>query len=189
MLSMTFEITGAGPMLMHNSRLANPLDVYTKRLKAVTKKRQKTDEDHEEVALIEAEGSLYYNKQFGVHIPGENIEACLLAAAKFRKMGTTFKRGAQVLDEACPLEYPGPKDPAKLVRDPEFVLGKLVKVGTTRVLRTRPIFREWSTRFAIAFAPDQFNADEIRAIVKDAGELVGLGDWRPRYGRFSVKEV
>ena len=38
-------ITGTAPMLMHNGRLANPLDPATQTLKALTSKRKKTDDD------------------------------------------------------------------------------------------------------------------------------------------------
>jgi len=58
MQTITFEVRGNLPLLMHNSRLASPLDKYSKELKSISGKRKKTDEDHELMALIEARGSL-----------------------------------------------------------------------------------------------------------------------------------
>ena len=39
-------------MLQHNSRLANPLDKYAKQLKVLSGKRNKTDADLQEMALV-----------------------------------------------------------------------------------------------------------------------------------------
>jgi hypothetical protein len=189
METISFEITGTLPLLMHNSRLASPLDKYAKELKSVTSKRKKTESDHEAMALIEARGGLYYNDSDGIYIPGENIEAALLAASKLQKLGTTFKRGARVVDINCPMKHDGDPDPDKLIRDPDFIFAKLVKVGTNRVLRTRPIFNRWAATFTVAYASDQINRASLTSIVKDAGELIGLGDWRPRFGLFQAKEV
>jgi hypothetical protein len=62
-----------------------------------------------------------------------------------------------------------------------------VKVGRVRVMRCRPHFREWGLTADGWLDEDQLNADELRVIVKDAGRLVGLGDWRPRFGRFNAE--
>ncbi len=189
MKTLTFKITGKSPLLMHNGRLANPRDKYTRMMKVITKKRTKTDEDHEELAMIEARGGLYYSEHSGVYMPGENIEATLINSAKLQKLGTALKRAARVVEIECPIEHSGPKDPDKLVRDPDFTLSKMVKVTTSKVLRTRPIFHEWSTSFTVAYNTTQLNDEDIKRIVKDAGEFIGIGDWRPRYGLFESEVV
>ena len=48
------EITGISDMIQHNGQLADPLNYFTKQLKAVTSKRPKTDADLEKMAEIEA---------------------------------------------------------------------------------------------------------------------------------------
>lgn len=189
MKQLSFKITGTLPLLMHNARLASPIDKYSRMLKEISGKRKKTDADFEEMALIEARGSLYHNDKDGVYMPGENIEACLLSSAKLQKLGTTIKRGARVIDINCPLIYKGPKDPDDLIRDSNFLFSKLVKVGTSRVLRTRPVFNEWACVFTIAYMDDQLNKSSIVDIVKNAGQLVGLGDWRPRFGLFDFEVI
>ena len=186
MKTKTYSIRGTVSLLMHNGRLANPLDKYTKALKKVSGKGKKTEEDHEAMANIEARASLYYNEADGYFLPGENVEACLLSAAKLQRLGTTLKRGARVVDMNCPLSTKAPNDPDKLAQNPDFLYQKLVKVGTSRVVRTRPIFNEWSTTFTIGYLPDQIDEESIDRIVKDAGELIGLGDWRPRFGLFEI---
>ena len=189
MKQITFKITGTLPLLMHNARLASTLDKYARMIKEISGKRKKTDDDHENMALIEARGSLYHNSKDGIYMPGENIEACLLASAKLQKLGTTIKRGARVVDINCPLIYAGPKDPDELVRNQDFIFSKLVKVGTSRVLRTRPVFNQWGCVFSVAYMPDQLNKASIIEIVNNAGQLIGLGDWRPRFGLFDSEVV
>jgi hypothetical protein len=60
------------------------------------------------------------------------------------------------------------------------------KAGTSRVIRTRPIFREWSAELVVKFLPSLLNEKDVRSFLVTAGEQIGLLDWRPRFGRFSV---
>ncbi len=57
--SISLRLVGVGPMLMHNSRLGDPLDPITKALAAITSKRLKTEADHMRIAELEFHGSLY----------------------------------------------------------------------------------------------------------------------------------
>ena len=189
METITFKIKGTVPLLMHNGQMASPFNEYAKQLKEISGKRKKTDEDFEAMALIEARGGLYFDKEAGVYIPGENIEAAIIAGAKLKKLGTTFKRGLRVIDIKCSLDHIGPSSPDELIRNPDFIYSKLVKVGTSRILRTRPIFNEWGTSFSVAYAPDQVDKNTVIQAIKDTGELVGIGDWRPRFGLFEVTKT
>jgi hypothetical protein len=64
-----------------------------------------------------------------------------------------------------------------------------VKIGTSRVMRTRPIFQEWAADIEVKFNPVLLNASEIEEFLAAAGELEGIGDWRPRFGRFAVARI
>ena len=77
----------------------------------------------------------------------------------------------------------------KLIADPSMRLLKPVKVGQSKVVRTRPMFREWALEFTWAYMPDQFDEDTLVNIAETTGRLVGLCDWRPRYGKFSVERI
>ena len=188
--TVNFKIKGVTPLLMHSSQLSDPLNKFAKGLKKITGKRKKTEEDFIDMARIEVLGGLYWNKEYGLHIPGENIEACMIAAAKFKKLGTTFKRGAQVVELCCPLVGTGaPNDPEKIASDDSFKFVKSVKVGTSRVMRTRPIFESWETSFTVMYDPNQLQQEDIVEMANSAGLMVGLGDWRPRFGKFEVLEA
>jgi len=190
MESIHFKIQGVTPLLMHSSQLSDPLNKYTKALKKITGIRKKTEEHYIEMGRIEVLGGLYWSEEYGLHMPGENIEACLIGAAKFKKLGTTFKRAAQVVELACPLTGTGaPSTPEKIAADDKFKFVKSVKVGTARIMRTRPIFESWATEFTVMYDPGQLQREDIIEAANSAGLMVGLGDWRPRFGKFEVLEA
>ena len=190
MESIHFKIQGVTPLLMHSSQLSDPLNKYTKALKKITGIRKKTEEHYIEMGRIEVLGGLYWSEEYGLYMPGENIEACLIGAAKFKKLGTTFKRAAQVVELACPLTGTGaPSTPEKIAADDKFKFVKSVKVGTARIMRTRPIFESWATEFTVMYDPGQLQREDIIEAANSAGLMVGLGDWRPRFGKFEVLEA
>lgn len=190
METINFKIRGIAPMLHHNSQLADPLNKHAKALKKISGKRKKTDDDYADMARVEMLGGLYWTKTAGLHIPGENVEACLIGAAKFKKLGTAFKRSAQVVDLTCPLTGTGaPDDPDAIADNPEFRFVKSVKVGTSRIMRTRPIFEKWATEFTVMYDQNQLQREDIIEAAESAGVMVGLGDWRPRFGKFEIMEI
>lgn len=186
---ISVSIKSLGPMLMHSCRLANPLDPITKAHKALTGKRKKTDEDQLAIAKSEWMASAYFEDDVGVYIPGVNVESCLFEAAKLRKLGKIAKRAIFVNEDKIKLEYQGPKTLEKLFEDPRFVDARPVKVSTARLIRYRPKFDNWSARFDITFNSEQINRSELIDVMNDAGSLIGLGDFRPRFGKFEVEDV
>ncbi len=183
-LEVTLE--GLTPTLMHNGQLADPLNKWTKAIKEISGKRKKTDADHAELARLEWFGSLYLNDDGRPAWPGENIEALLIAAAKKRKEGPQAKTGV-LCDGSFPIVYSGPSDAEKLWQDENFRLTARVGIQRASVMRTRPIFRDWSLHLVINFLPDVVNEKTVREWCDIGGQLVGLSDWRPKYGRYSVK--
>ena len=62
------------------------------------------------------------------------------------------------------------------------------KTGGACIIK-RPAFRTgWIAEFTLNVLDDGINADQIRASLEAAGIYVGLGSWRPEYGRFIVTE-
>lgn len=187
-MEFTITITGTAPLLMHNSRLANPLDPAAKALKRVTGKRNKTDDDHEEVARLEHAGSLYFDQDAGPYIPADNIWRALYDAAKKTKRGPKIKEGLFIATDVNPLAYKGPRTVDGLWQDESFRHLASAKVTTTRIMRCRPIFPiGWRTEAQGVFDPNVLDLAELVQIAETAGNIVGLGDWRPRYGRFTAE--
>lgn len=187
--SIKVNIKSLGPMLMHSCALANPLDPLTKAHKALTSKRKKTDEDHSAIAKSEWLASFYYDEKVGPYLPGVNVESCIFEAAKLRKLGRVAKRAIFVQEDRIKLEYDGPRDLEKMFADGRFVDARAVKVSMARLIRYRPKFDEWSATFNVTFNSEQLNREELLDVINDAGSLVGLGDFRPRFGKFSIEGV
>jgi hypothetical protein len=185
-----FKITGITPLLMHSDRYSNPLDPLTKAHKELTSKRKKTDSDHEAISKSEWIGGLYYDKEHGLHMPGENIEACVVGGAKLQRLGTHFKRAVMVVDTHCPLDIGGKNDIEHLKKNiDDYSLAKSVVVSRARIMRVRPMFKKWSTEFTMSYNSEVVNESDVIKAVNDAGQMVGLGDWRPRYGRFEAEVI
>ncbi len=186
MAEFTLDITGTAPLLMHSARLADPLDDATRALARVTGKRKKTDDDHLEVARLEHLGSLYLDADLGPYMPGANIEAALFRGATKYKLGTALKSAMLVPEEVNPIVYRGPRDTAGLWSDKAFVHRASVKVGQARVIRTRPVFASWAVTASGSLDTEVVDPEAFEQIVETTGRLVGLGDWRPRFGRFDA---
>lgn len=185
-----YQLTGTGtrPLLLHNVRLASPMNPYAKRLKALNSKRVKTDEDRLAMARVEFEGGLYFDEALGPYIPGPNVLACLIEGAKIKRWGRKVERGVQVMDFAIPLIYQGPRDIDGLWGggESEFVDIRPVTVQTSKVDRCRPIFHDWVFETEVLLDESALDPDDFAEVVKLAGSMAGLGDYRRAYGRFDA---
>jgi hypothetical protein len=56
-------------------------------------------------------------------------------------------------------------------------------------MRTRPIFNRWSLTFEVQVDNEEFPKKTLETSIQDAGRLVGIGDWRPKHGRFELTEL
>jgi hypothetical protein len=182
--SITVRIVGVSPLLMHSGALANPLSVQAKELRKISKKRAKTDADHEYLSRVEWTGGLWLSGGTPC-IPGEAIEAAFVQAARKSKRGQIARAG-MISPGDWLLDYDGPRDLAALWQDESFRLVAGVRVGQARVMRTRPIFRRWSAMVTFEYLDDQMDESDVLDILRVAGRIIGLGDWRPRFGRFEI---
>jgi hypothetical protein len=187
---------GETPLLVHRGALANPLDPAARAIKKLSSKRRKTDEDYVDLARAEFEGSFYWDKKHGPVMPTNNILSTLINGAKKSKMGreaglAIFVEGTKETGDAgiVRIDYQGPRTVEELWNNGQgkFVSSELVNVNRARVVRTRPVFPEWSLHFVVKFDPMVLNEESVVKAMEDAGFYVGLGEWRPRYGRFSVR--
>lgn len=183
---LKLKITGISPLMMHADTFANPLHPATKAHKELTGKRKKTDDDHEAIAKSEFIAGAYWGVDAGFFVPGQNFDSTFWNGAKLSKLGVHWKRGALVVTDKAKLIFDGPKTPEKLWEDLRFVDCRGVKVGQAKVMRYRPIFMEWAVHLDVAVNPDVLNVNEAKKAIEDAGKLIGVCEYRPRFGRFEV---
>jgi len=182
-------------LLCHNGQTADPRNTYAKAMKAVSSKRKKTDADFDELARLEWLAGLYRFRD-EIVIPDYVLEAVFINGAKKSKRGPQAKCGLFFTDHAV-LNFPNKPEQindetlSEMFDSGEYTHTVGVKVGMAKVMRTRPMFRHWSMNATASFDPDVLNLRDIEEIAVDAGKLVGIGDWRPKHGRFTagIREV
>lgn len=190
METITFRIEGTSPLLMQAETLANPLHELTKAHKAVSGKHKKTEEDHLWLMQSEWSASLYYAEDIGPFIPALNFEGCMAEAGKIHRLGKTIKQALQVMTERAKLEYEGPRKIDKLwASGTKFADVRGVKVAGKKIFRCRPIFLQWAAQFDVAYMADVIQRDDLVRVAEEAGRRIGIGTYRPRFGRFNVKVV
>jgi hypothetical protein len=135
---------------------------------------------------IEFEAGLYMNAD-GPYIPADNIDSMLLNAAKKLREGPAAKAGLIARDMR--LEYAGPRDVQGLWEEVPRRYKVAVVVRGAKVMRMRPLFREWSGSVTLEFEATLVNLSQLSEWMNVAGTQIGLGDRRPRYGRFEASIV
>lgn len=190
-MKVSIEITGTTPLLLHSARTVDPLDPMTKKIRIITNKRKKTDDDHEEIARLEFLAGMYYDEDAGPYLPGENIFRSLHEAGKLTRSGVKVTRGLIVTTEINPLAYKGPRKQAEMYKQ-GFWFRAPVRVGVQRVMRCRPqIPAPWAAECEVLLDTRVLSLEELGEIAESAGQYIGLCDWRGRFGRYqaAVKEI
>lgn len=189
-MELTLELTGTKAMLMHNGRLANPLDPHTRALKALTGKRSKTDEDLIAIMRTEARGGCWETADGLLGIPTGAVWRCIYDAAKAYKQGENIKRALSFDDVTEPMLIGGQAVQCdEYLKLPEHIHYTPVKLQGKKTMRARPLIQGWKTEHRFELLEDVINPRDIAPILERAGRLVGLGDWRPIYGTFEASVI
>jgi hypothetical protein len=87
------------------------------------------------------------------------------------------------------LDYDGPKNIHALWDDGRFFDYRTVAVAQSRVMRARPRFDAWSVDVQVNFDPELISEADLFDSMQVAGQIVGLCEKRPQFGRFSVEKI
>lgn len=200
MKSIEMQWTGVRPLIMNNCIGLDVLHPLVKEINAINKKRTKTEDDVRSRDWLQYQSSLYIDKKIGPYIPAQNIEACLRDGGKKTKEGKNIQAAvfvstekfAVLLDDgtyAIPLDYDGPRNANKLYEDPAFILRARVVQARMGLMKVRPRFINWSVRFALEYDEGVIGKSALDVAATNAGSLIGLCDFRPKYGRFQSEIV
>lgn len=188
METIKIELVGVAPLLMHSSRAVDPSDEYALEIRKITDKNKKnrTDDDMIRLSNLEFMAGLHYDEK-GYFIPGEAIEMMLAsksnAVAKIGKNNSLA--GVFALDNFYLVKFDGPKKPEERMQDRNCRDVRSVVVVKNRIMRCRPVFKNWSAVGEIMF-DKQFTREKILAML-DLSKISGIGDFRPRFGRFEYR--
>jgi hypothetical protein len=188
---MTVLLTGTREMLISNPiTMINPFSPESREIKALAAKRKKTDEEQMELFRIKHRAALYIDET-GPFLPGYNFHRSFQDAARLSKQGKTWERGVEVGPDRVYIQYRGPRDAEGLWEDKTFVDWRDGKVANgSRIPIVRPKFPiGWQAEVRIDFQASNANADELLSHIETAGLMIGVGTYRARYGRFSMRLV
>lgn len=191
--TLKLRLIGKNAIILHNGQTADPRNQFAKSMKEISSKRKKTDADYDQLALLEFLAGLYV-VDGDIVIPDYVLEPTIIAGAKKSKSGVQAKTGIFV-EKSASLEFDGKPEVINnetlkdLFEAGQHHLSIGVKVGTSRVIRTRPCLRRWSCVVELEYDTEFVNRSQAVGFVRDAGRQVGICDWRPKYGRFEVEEV
>ena len=173
-------IKGVCPLLMNQLTPEN----YEASKKGKGKKGSKQDTSSPEHKQKEFEQAQYRTEAGQLCQPAEHLEKCLeIAGGSFKFEGQ--KKYGKVLCGGIII------DPEQIVHKIQTVvpMEKFVRIPPrtgAKVLKTRAKLPEWELEFVITVINESINFDVLKDIVTYAGTYVGIGDWRPKYGRFEV---
>lgn len=143
--------------------------------------------------------TMYVNQDGWLYQPASHIEGALVkAATRFQMKGKqTFKEPVKANVYAQPDEIlhlrngecvPAPDE--SLLFDPTSTLRvniMRVVVQRSAVARARlEIAPGWELAFRLEVTEDLISPPSLREFLEEAGRAVGIGDYRPRFGRFEV---
>lgn len=191
-MNVRIMLEGRTALVLHSDQTANPRNTYAKRLKELTSKRNKTDDDHEAIARLEWEAGWYGSRGDLPIIPTWNVIACIGAGGAKVRLKSTILAALVPLDDVVPIAYNGPAFGDLTIDTPGFAFEKTVVVQRARTVRTRPCIPvPWRIEMEAAVELATLNLDDLGRAAGIAGQLVGLGDARTLgMGRFiaTIKE-
>ena len=168
------EIEGTAPLLFH----AWNVEAVREKAGAAKGSRAKKEDN--------VESYVYRDDRQHICLPGEYFRQSVIHAAKYvqdprspRKSAMDlFKAGLLVLTEYASLGK----------AEWDYLDQRRVVIQRNGVNRVRPAFHKgWRATFEVQVVlPEYITRDVLGAAITNAGRLVGVGDFRPTYGRFQV---
>lgn len=217
MKTVKVTITGRTPLLMHadNIEWADRMEAW----KNDPKNRAKSKAGDDRTPPFRWIGCLNYDdpKTGVVTIPLEYLKRSMMGGAARVPTGKgkgTFKALSQSGITCQELHWPllvrgksiSMKDINECLELDTFldhveaanVMGfslftKRAKIGSSKHIRVRPRFDDWSTQGELVILDDQIKVTTVEEILEYAGRTQGLGDWRPGcatpgpFGMFEAK--
>jgi hypothetical protein len=169
------KIVGVADILFHRWNVEG-VDAKAKAAKG--SKAKKTDD---------IESYVYRTDDGELALPGEYIRQAIIHAAKFRQDPRSPRKSAMDLFKAgviglTPLASFG-------VKGWDYEHRCRVTIQRNGITRCRPALKAgWSVEVDLMVnLPEYIAPDALNDVLVNAGRLIGVGDFRPTYGRFQIK--
>lgn len=170
----SITIQGSADFLFHRWNA----EAVDEKAKAAKNSKAKKSDDVESYVYRTVDGELA--------IPGEYLRGSIINAAKFRQDPRSprksamdlFKAGVVVTSTLATLG----------VKDWDYLDRRRVMIQRNGINRTRPAMRAgWKATFDLLIVlPEYIDQNSLRETIESAGRLIGIGDFRPTFGRFGI---
>lgn len=134
----------------------------------------------------DVESYVYRNDKKELCLPGEYLRMSIIAAAKFRQDPRSPRKSAADLFKAAvvsvtPLASLG-------VKDWDYEDRRRVCIQRNAITRTRPAMKAgWTATIQLQVnLPEYVSPALLNEVIQQAGKLIGVGDFRPTFGRFQI---
>lgn len=168
------QVEGTAPLLFHRWSCES-IDAKSKAAKGSKAKKEDNLESY-----------VYRNADGELCLPSEYLRMSIIGAAKFRQDPRSprksamdlFKAAIVGLEPLCPLG----------IKQWDYVDQRRVMVQRNGITRCRPALNTgWKVMIPIqVLLPEYIPPAMLNEVIQSAGKLIGVGDFRPTYGRFQV---
>jgi hypothetical protein len=168
------RVRGVAPLLFH----AWSVEAIAEKAAAAKGSKAKRSDD--------VRSYVYRNDANEICIPTEYFRMALVNAARFRQDPRSprksamdlFKAGIAGLEELCSLG----------TKEWDYLDQRRVTVQRNGITRQRPAFKPgWTVDLVFAvLLPEYIGPEVLNDTLAQAGKLIGVGDFRPTYGRFQI---
>tara|TARA_R110000868_G_scaffold397657_1_gene670428 strand:+ start:353 stop:979 length:627 start_codon:yes stop_codon:yes gene_type:complete len=168
------SLQGCADFLFHRW---NNESIAEKSAAAKGSKAKKTDD---------IESYVYRNDNGNLCIPGEYLRQSCIEAAKYKQDPRSPRKSAKDLYKAGIISLTNLSDLG--LKDWDYEDKRRVVIQRNGITRTRPAMKKgWKSEFEILVnVPEYISPEGFLDTINTAGKLVGLGDFRPSFGRFQV---
>lgn len=167
-------VEGSADLLFHRWNS----EAIDEKAKASKNSKAKTTDDVESYVYRDEAGKLA--------LPGSYFRGAIVNAAKFRQDPRSPRKSAMDLYKAGVVVT---TNLASLgVKDWDYLDRRRVTIQRAGINRTRPAMKVgWRASFDVmVMLPEYIDRTALRETLENAGRLIGVGDFRPTYGRFGV---
>jgi hypothetical protein len=173
---VSIEIVGSCPIIFHRWSCE---DVASKAAAKKGSKEKKSDN---------VESFIYRDSDGDICLPGEYLRMAMVYAAKFKQDPRSPRKSAFDLFKAGVIPL---TEMAKInggTKGWDFIDQRRVVIQRNGVTRMRPAFlKGWSAEIELMVnTPEYIDYQLFSEVISMAGRLIGVGDFRPTYGRFDI---
>lgn len=170
------EIVGSCPIIFHRWSCE---DVAHKAAARKGSKEKKSDN---------IESFVYRNEEGHICLPGEYLRMAMVYAAKFKQDPRSPRKSAFDLFKAGIVSLTEMAEINGGTKNWDFIDQRRVVIQRNAITRMRPAFlKGWSAELQMMVnVPEYIDYQFFSEVIQTAGKLIGLGDFRPSYGRFDI---